>query len=161
MSKYGQPNNYQRKPSQPSNYQRKPNNYQKEEPVPASEVPQQETKVAKYNSPDESVYPPLNIKMAVDSNSGKSELDYVTTVYPFFKSNDSDIVGYRTSKNSEVNFFVDNALIVKEKQADGKFKIVSIITPKKNKLGNIQWVPEPNSDSRPYFAFIMKSKDEK
>lgn len=139
MSKYGQSNNYQRKPSQPKEYKKPENSTAEDKP--------QAAKAVTFESPDETIHPPYNIQIKEGD-----EYNYVTTIYPYFKKN--GMVGYRTSKNSNVNFFVEDAKLIQEKQEDGTFKTVGVVTSMLSKSGKIMWVPDTLSPS----SFFMTTK---
>jgi hypothetical protein len=135
MTKYGQPKNYSRK---------QPQQQPAREAAPANN-PQE------FDSPDETIFPRLNMQVKDDK-----DYNYVATVYPYFKAKDK--VAYRTSKKSESFIIIDDAKVIKEKQADGSFKTIGVVTNLTNVHGKEMWVPDSTSPN-PFFLSPCKPKE--
>jgi hypothetical protein len=140
-----------RKPSQPTEYKR---------PQPQQENKGQGSSVGGKDFGPTPDVPALNLKVKNDKQNVENpadNYDYVGTVYPRF-SKEGDIY-YHSTKNSDANLFVDNALVIKSKAADGTVTVVGIITPRTTDKGYKIYTPITDinpTQLAPFFASEKK-----
>jgi hypothetical protein len=148
---FGTQKSYQRKPFNGNNSGgnnqggfKKDSGFKKEGNAPALDFPK----------PDPVQFPAINLQIKEGEN-----YNYVTTIYPNF-TKDSKGVYYKTSKKFEgAPIYLDQALVVKEQQEDGSYKIVGIMSKMTNKAGFEQYVPVELSPT-PFFGTNAKPATE-